>query len=63
MKVTKYKKTYRLTVTPTEALLFLGALYNSAQEDMSSGNKRTEREGYAKDKLWQELVAVAGTNG
>lgn len=63
MKVTKYQKTYRLTVTPQEAILLLGALYNSAQEDMNSGDEDTVAEGYAKEELWHELVAVAGTNG
>lgn len=62
MKATKYKRTYRLTVSQREADLILGALYNSSQEDVSSGDEETERDGFAKDKLWNELVAVAGHN-
>lgn len=62
MKVTKYQKTYRLTINQREAYLLLGALYNSAAEDIDQGpeNPETQQEGFEKDKLWHELVAVAG---
>lgn len=60
MKVTKYQKTYRLTINQREADLLLGALYNSAQEDIDSDDPPTQKDGFGKDLLHDQLVRVAG---
>lgn len=60
MKVTKYKKTYRLTINQREADLLMHALGNSSEEDINSGYAETEKEGWEKDKMWNDLRSVAG---